>query len=113
MGATREERLARNESFFRGINERIRDAAAVHGGDAHVYEFICECADPGCVERVSLTLAEYERVRGEGSRFVLAPGHDLQSIESVVAATPDHIVVDKIGLAGEIAQTLDPRPATA
>jgi hypothetical protein len=109
MGATREERLARNEAFFRAINERIRDAATRHPGDGHLYDFICECSDPACVERVSLALPEYERVRGEGTRFVLAPGHDVQSIESVVAALPGHIVVDKLGAAGDVAQALDPR----
>jgi hypothetical protein len=109
MGTMGEERLARNEAFFRTINERIRDAAAGHGGDGHVYEFICECSDPSCVERVSLTVAEYERVRSDGARFILAPGHDVASIESVIAATSDHIVVEKVGVAAQVAQALDPR----
>jgi hypothetical protein len=109
MGATHEERLARNEVFFRGLNERILDAAAVHGTDDHVYEFVCECADPSCAERISLTTAEYERIRADGTRFVLAAGHDVASIENVVAEKGDHVVVEKLGLAAEIAQVLDPR----
>src|SRR3954451_19632524 len=109
MGTMGQERLARNEAFFRTINERIRDAAAGHGGDGHVFQVIWECPDPSCVERVSLTLSEYERIRSDGVRFVLAPGHDLASIESVIAATSDHIVVEKVGVAGQVAQALDPR----
>ena len=109
MGATCEERLARNEAFFRTINERIRDVAVGQGGDGHVYEFICECSDASCVERISLTVAAYERVRRDGARFILAPGHDVAAIESVIAATSDHIVVEKVGVAAEVAQALDPR----
>jgi hypothetical protein len=111
MDAMREERLARNEAFFRSINERIRDAAGVQGRDGHIYEFICECSDPSCVERVSMSTADYERIRSEGNHFVLAAGHDVASIEQVIAANADHVVVEKVGLAGAIAQSLDPRPA--
>ena len=111
MDVTREERLAKNEAFFRGVNERIRDAVGTQGADGHVYEFICECSNPGCVERVSMTTAEYERVRSEGNRFVLATGHDIDAIEDVITENADHVVVEKVGRAGAVAQSLDPRPA--
>jgi hypothetical protein len=108
---SREQRLAQNEDFFRSVNERIRDLADGHGSDEHAYQFLCECADPSCVERVPLSLEEYEAVRAEGTRFVLADGHDDETIEQVVVAAPDHVVVEKVGLAGETAQALDPRAA--
>src|SRR5438067_508420 len=91
MEGTREERLARNEAFFRGINERIREAVGAQGADGHIYEFICECSDPTCVTRVSMTTAEYERIRSDGARFVLAAGHDVAAIEDVVTAQGDHV----------------------
>jgi hypothetical protein len=106
-----DERLAQNESFFRDVNERIRDIADRHGADEHAYGFVCECSDPGCVERVTLSLREYEAVRAEGTRFVLAEGHDNGSIETVVASAPDHVVVEKVGVAGNVARALDPRAA--
>lgn len=37
-------------------------------------EFVCECSSVECVERLTLTLRQYEQVRAEGTRFVLAPG---------------------------------------
>jgi hypothetical protein len=107
----REERLAQNEAFFRGVNERIRDIADRQGTDDHAYEFLCECADPGCVERVTLSLREYEAVRADATRFVLAEGHDDGTIETVVASAPDHVVVEKIGVAADVARALDPRAA--
>ena len=108
---SREERLARNEDFFRNVNERIRDVADRHGSDLHEYEFLCECSDPTCLERVALSLDEYEAVRADARRFVLAEGHSDATIERVVETASDHHVVEKVGVAGEVAQALDPRAA--
>jgi hypothetical protein len=106
-----EERLAQNEAFFRSVNERIRDIADRHGSDPHGYEFLCECSDPTCLERVTLTLPEYEAVRADATRFVLAVGHSDARIETTVHTAPDHVVVAKVGVAGRVAQALDPRTA--
>jgi hypothetical protein len=111
VAVSREERLVQNEAFFRNVNERIRDLADRHGPDQHRYEFLCECVDTACVERVTLSLAAYEAVRADAKRFVLAEGHDDGTIEKVVEAAPDHIVVEKFGVAGAVAQALDPRAA--
>ena len=40
--------------------------ATALGGDAP-YEFICECSTTDCFERLSLTLAQYERVGQDGN----------------------------------------------
>jgi hypothetical protein len=111
MGVTHEERLAQNEAFFREVNERIRGAVDGHPADGHVYEYLCECSDTACVERICLTTEEYETVRSDPRRFVLAPGHAVAAIETVVETEPDHLVVEKIGPAGDIAESLDPRAA--
>jgi hypothetical protein len=108
---SQEQRLAQNEAFFRSVNERIRELAGGHGSDQHAYEFLCECADPACVDRVTLSVDEYEAVRSDATRFVLAEGHDDRAIEKIVEAAPDHVVVEKTGAAGEVAKALDPRAA--
>jgi hypothetical protein len=101
------ERLARNESFFRQVNERIREIAGRH---EHVeQEFLCECADPACTERITLTVREYEEIRSRPARFVLVPGHTAPEIERLVRSDGDHVVIDKVGLAGNVAAELDPR----
>jgi hypothetical protein len=104
-----EERLARNEVFFRSLNERIREAADAHSADGHVYEFVCECSDQACLDRVRLTAAEYEAVRANPITFVLAPGHERRSIEAVVQPGLDHVIVEKFGAAGAVAAAADPR----
>jgi|SRR5579884_408566 len=107
---SREERLAQNEAFFRSVNERIRDIADQHGADEHSYAFLCECGDPGCAERIFLPLHEYEAVRADGTRFILADGHNDASIEKVVRApSTEHVVVEKFGVAGDVARALNPR----
>jgi hypothetical protein len=111
MDVPHEERLARNEALFREVNERILAAADGYPADGHVYEFLCECADIGCVERIRLTTVEYEAVRSDSRRFVLAPGHARVAIETVVETQSEHLVVEKVGSAGEVAEALDPRAA--
>ena len=111
MEAAREERLARNESLFRELNERINDVAGSLGADDHRYEFVCECSDSHCTERLVLTRSEYDDVRADGTRFVLARGHATSEIEHVVKDVDDHVVIEKEGVAAEISLRLDPRTA--
>jgi hypothetical protein len=110
LGRFQEERLARNEAFFREVNERIREAGDRFDGSAEAeYEFLCECPEPDCVDRIKLTLAAYEAVRADARRFVVAPGHDVPEIEHLVAEDELVAVVEKDGAAGEVAERLDPR----
>ena len=82
-----EERLAKNEVLFRAVNEAIEQQALRFGGIEDEYEFVCECSAADCVERVTLTLRQYEQVRAEGTRFILAPGHADPEVELVVHRT--------------------------
>jgi hypothetical protein len=102
------ERFARNESLFREVNERIADVNEDFDVDGHT-EFLCECGREDCLETVPLTRADYERVRGEGTRFVMKPGHEEPNIEVVLERHPDFLVVVKEGEAGEVSESEDPR----
>ena len=108
MGEERDERLAKNEALFRELNENIVGIAGPLGGETP-YEFVCECATTGCFERLALTLAEYERVRADGARFILKLGHEDIEVEQVVAVHDEYIVVEKDGVAGLVAHQEDPR----
>jgi hypothetical protein len=103
-----EERLAKNEALFRALNENIRGLASGLRG-REPFEFICECATSGCFERLSLTLEEYERIRQDGTHFLLAKGHEDIAIEQVVARSDGYVVVEKDGVAGLVADEGDPR----
>jgi hypothetical protein len=59
-------------AFTRG-NELIAHAARRAQIDDDI-DFICECDDPDCLERVPLSLAAHERLREE-ERPITLPGH--------------------------------------
>jgi hypothetical protein len=104
----REQRLAKNEVLFRTVNEAIEQQALRFGG-IDEYEFICECASRECVDRVTLTLRQYEHIRADGTRFFVMPGHANVAVEKVVEEGPRYHVVQKDGAAGIVADLADPR----
>ena len=105
---TTEERKAHNEALFREANESVRAVQADLGlPPSRPMPFICECDDPQCKTIVRLTQADYEAIRAHARRFFAAPGHEMT--EHVIAEYPDYDVVEKSGIAGEIAEATDPR----
>jgi hypothetical protein len=105
----RERRLAKNESVFRAVNERIEQVAGAHGTDQHEFAFFCECSNADCTLQLRLTLAAYESARRDPAVFVVAPGHELPQIEEVLQRTAGYQLVRKHGEAAELAEELDPR----
>jgi hypothetical protein len=106
---TRDERLAQNEVLFRQVNERLKDVSERLGTADSGPEFVCECADETCTERIRLSLGEYERLRANPRRFVVIAGHVAPELERVVADRGGYRVVEKAGAPGEIAEDADPR----
>ena len=100
-----EERVARNEALFREFNERVEGLA----GDSPRIDFVCECGDLACLERLALTRTTYEQVRSDPRRFVVAPGHENARIERVVARGEGYFVVEKLEEAADVAIEHDPR----
>jgi len=103
---TAEARAARNENLFREVNEAIerlqRDLG--EGDPSSTAHFLCECSRYRCTDRITLTLLEYEDVRAEETHFVIVPSHLNRDVERIVRETDEYAVVEKIGLAGEIAE---------
>ena len=85
---------ARTEALFRDVNERIAESAERF--DAGSTQFVCECADAQCTDRLEATLDEYEEVRDDGATFMLAPGHHEEDIERVVEDHGRFHIVEKI-----------------
>jgi hypothetical protein len=57
------------------VNRSIRDLAAkVDPNDVSPWEFVCECGEEDCSERVGLALARYDELR-HADGALLAPGH--------------------------------------
>lgn len=106
--------LAAGHSRFRDSNERLRQAAGRLRFEAtDRAPFICECADPDCYRSLMLSLEEYDRVRAEPCRFVLARGHEGPETNNahVVEDEPGYMVIETTGLAGAEAARLHHRRA--
>ena len=101
-------RIAQNQATFREANEQIELSAEKMKLYDRPVPFICECPREQCTEIIRLTLDEYEAVREDPTYFATAPGHEDASVESgagrVVARYDEYVLVQKIGLAGEIAK---------
>jgi hypothetical protein len=99
---------ARTEALYREVNERIAESAARF--EAAEAEFVCECSDGACTHRVAAPLERYEEVRSEGTRFILAPGHEDARFERVVARAGSYEIVEKVHrLVAWTVRRLDPR----
>ena len=107
----KQQRAARNQSLFREVNERVKD---VNDG-FHVFtdlnDWVCECANESCVERIELSAQEYEHIRKHGARFFVAPSseHVWPEVERIVERHPNYWIVEKIEHGAEMATDLDPR----
>jgi hypothetical protein len=105
-----EARLAENEATFRDANEQIMKRAREYEFPDRV-PFLCECGEPSCHEILRLTLEQYEEVRSAGTRFFLVPGHEaaVDPSATIVNRTKEYVVIEKAGIAGEVAERRDPR----
>ena len=106
-------RIARTESLFRSVNERIAESAERF--DADTAEFVCECSDQACTDRIEATLDEDQHVRTRGTWFLLRPGHEDTRVERVVERRGNrHAVVEKVHAAvARIVKQLNPRAQAA
>jgi hypothetical protein len=104
-------RGARTQSLFRDVNERVKGINTAFSVAVPLGDWVCECANDACTERVALSPEEYEAVRSHAKRFVIAPdeSHLYPEIEDVVERSERYWVVQKIGEAGELAARVDPR----
>ncbi|MBA3735493.1 MAG: hypothetical protein H0W90_09920 [Actinobacteria bacterium] len=103
------ERAAHNEAVFRTINERIDEGAKQHGVE-QLLPFHCECAAKGCLEKIELVPADYDRVASHVARFVVVSGHEYPNVETVVERYPSYLVVEKTGDARAEIEREHPRP---
>ncbi|HET9074014.1 MAG TPA: hypothetical protein VFN48_05505 [Solirubrobacteraceae bacterium] len=96
------------ETIKREVNEAIE--RGLWPGEQHeMVRMRCECGHVGCADFLEISAAEYERVRADGRRFLITPGHEKPEIEHVVARRPSYSVVEKDGVAGRVAEAADPR----
>jgi hypothetical protein len=108
--SSREERIGLNEAVFREVNERIEELAEKFELGSAPLDLICECGDMNCVQRISMTPAEYTELRSDPQLFAVYPGHVIPGVEDVVAEKNGYDIVSKNkGVPAQVAERTDPR----
>ena len=106
----RRARIAKNESLFRTVNEKIEDVNQGFSLATQSMAAVCECGDVNCAEQLEIDLATYEHVRSDPTWFVVVPGHEVADVEEIVARHEGFDVVCKHKGSGEaVAIATDPR----
>ncbi len=105
------ERAAANEARFRQANEQIHEKVLELGAERGRAPYLCECEDERCTTVVLLTPEEYEDVRSDSRRFLVAPGHE-DADARVARSHEGFTVIEKTGEEGRLVQELDPRGAS-
>ena len=93
----RKARIEENEKLFREVNERVAQmhAASQSGPDP---EWVCECGDETCFDKLTVPLREYREVRSHDDWFLIAPGHEQAEVERVLDKRNGYWVVEKYDL---------------
>jgi hypothetical protein len=108
--AGRVERIGLNEALFREVNERIETLAETFALESQPLDLVCECGDANCVERITMSRAEYEEIRSDSQLFAVYPGHEKGAVEAVVEKREGYDIVEKEkGTPERIAELTDPR----
>jgi hypothetical protein len=101
----RKERVARNESTYRELNELIAD----RGDSPRELLLLCECGDAECTDSFVLDSERYEAVRNDPRHFVLLRGHEISAAERVIERRGRCVVVEKVEEVSDVVEERDPR----
>jgi hypothetical protein len=105
----RERRIGENEALFRSVNEQVHDLNQTFLVEGRL-RIVCECAEETCIQQIELMPSQYEAVRADPTLFVVKPGHDDPSVETVVERNDAYWVVRKDhGEPEQVARETDPR----
>jgi hypothetical protein len=108
MDDERQRRLARNEAVRRQVNEGI-ERGQWPGEENQLVGFRCECSQLGCNSLLRVTVADYEYVRSNPLRFMMIPGHEVPSVETIVEERDGWVIAEKHSEGGDVARETDTR----
>ena len=88
--------MIENEKLFREVNERVADLQG--NFSATDPEWVCECGDETCFDKVAVPTEDYQQIRAHGEWFLITPGHEKADIERIVRQNGGFVVVEKFEL---------------
>ena len=105
----RQERITKNETRLRELNERIQESWESHPVDTQT-DILCECGIQDCDMFIKVTKVEYEDVRADARKFIIVREHLVTDVDDVIIETDRFMVVAKReGMPATVATETDPR----
>ncbi len=90
----RKTRIEENEKLFREVNERVEQLQdSLKAGSEP--QWVCECGDKACFEKLTVPVDEYRDVRAHDGWFLIRPGHEKLGVERLVSQRGGYSVVEK------------------
>ncbi len=90
----RKTRIEENEKLFREVNERVEQLQSGFQTGSEP-QWVCECGDETCFEKLTVPLGEYHEVRAHDNWFLIKPGHVKPEAEHRVSERAGYSVVEK------------------
>jgi hypothetical protein len=102
----RQQRAAENQSLFRAVNAQLIALNETFEELTDRSLFVCECAKMACIQEIDMLLADYQRIRANPRRFIVAPSaeHVVPDVERIVEEHETYFVVEKIGVGARVAE---------
>ena len=99
MASLNELRRTKNELIVQrrntSIAQQVEKLAPSNAGAELPLQFICECSDLTCTERITMEIQEYLAATRLPARFIVRPSHQQPDIETTLNAAKDYVVVEK------------------
>ena len=103
-------REAAKQTRCREQNEATASARAAAPVDGAQSSYRCECGDAACRCSITLTLPEYELVRGDATHFAVARDHENPEGEHVIGENVRFAMIELVTAeATKLARRSDPR----
>jgi hypothetical protein len=83
------------QALFRQVNERVLEVNRILGPTARLVDFVCECRDPACTERLTLSVAQFDEIRRRPNRHVVHPGHYAPTCERTVQIHRGFAIIER------------------
>jgi hypothetical protein len=99
--ADRELRAAQNQMLFRSRNEQMIELGEAVSGPPVELDFVCECADEGCMDRIRLSALQFLAVESDKNQFIVVRGHEMPEVEDVIAERENFLIVSARGAGAE------------
>jgi hypothetical protein len=83
------------QDAVRHVNDRFRVAALAQQWGKGSVPFLCECADPDCVDRIEMTTHDYAATHVARDSYVVVRDHLLAEGERVIEDRGAFVVTSK------------------